>query len=121
MKLRTRVIIGVAVVSATISAGFLASGALIADRARQDFLSLAAHSQEAAAWSVLRRSEAAFKRHARTIAREHTAIRALAERRDDALRDNIASTFNRIAATGDITHMAMYRADGALAVGFPEG
>lgn len=120
MKLSTRVVIGVVAVTAMISVGFLVSGNLIADRTEREFLSLAAHSKEAAARSMIRLSGEAFKRHGRTISRERDAIAALVEGNAGDLRENMSSTFNRLVASGDISHMAIYGADGTQAAGFPE-
>lgn len=120
MKLSTRVVIGVMAMTAAISVGFVISGILIAERTEREYLSLTAHSKEAAALSTIRSSEEAFKRHARTVARERDAIAALVAGDLDALRDNMASTFNRLVAAGDVSHMAVYGADGVQAVGFPE-
>ena len=119
MKLSARIIIGTAALSVVISLGYVTSGVIIGNRQEAALLSVAANGTIGAVNATISRSKSVFSRHGRTIARERDAITALTEGRYDDLRESMTSTFNRIAATGELSDLAMFTASEVPALSLP--
>jgi methyl-accepting chemotaxis protein len=120
MKLSTRIIAGVAALCVAISAGYLTSGYLLGARLQHVFLSVAANGVVETVNAAFAASDAAFSRHARTIAREREAITALGEGRLEDFREQMFPPFTRGASRGEYTDLVFFGTDGAPVVGYPE-
>ena len=121
MKLSTRIAAGACFLVAAVAGGIGWVGETLADRRADMLLGVQAQNVQAVVHSALDLSIKGLEPHARTIGRDRKASKALAAGDAVALAENMISTFNRVAATGEMTHLTFYGADGDILVRFPEG
>ncbi|MCL7465351.1 methyl-accepting chemotaxis protein [Phaeovulum sp. NW3] len=119
MTLSNRIVIGVCLLAILLLAGFGGSGTLILNRVEGALLRQNGASISAAAHAVMRRSEKTLAAHGLTLARDRETIAALARGDTRAATDLLTSTFNRIAASGEVSGLHIYDVAGQLAVAFP--
>ncbi|MFP1643358.1 methyl-accepting chemotaxis protein [Pontitalea aquivivens] len=119
MTLSNRIVIGVCLLAILLLAGFGGSGTLILNRVEGALLRQNGASLGAAALAVIRRGERTLATHGLTLARDQETIAALARGDTRTAADLLASTFNRIAASGEVSGLRIYDVAGQLAVAFP--
>ena len=121
MTLSNRIIAGVCLLAVLLCLAFAVGGTLILNRVESALLSLSGGHATAAAEGVMWRSERTLQDHGRTLARNREMVAAIVDADIAAIEDNVSATFNRIAAKGEISDLAVYDAEGRRMVAFPQG
>ena len=118
MTLSSRIVVGVCFFAVLLTGGFLVGGKVVLNRVEGALLLLSGDNVTAAAQAVLQRSERVLTANGRTLARNRDAIAALAEGDFEAVTEGLTSTFNRIAASGEISDLLVFDADGHVVSSF---
>ncbi|WP_299927717.1 methyl-accepting chemotaxis protein [uncultured Pelagimonas sp.] len=118
MTLTNRILLGVTLLTLALSAGFAISGKVVLDRVENALLSLTSENASAAVEAVLSRSEKTLQTHSKAISRDRGAIAAIVDGDRTSLDELIASTFNRISGSGEISHLIIFDEQGSLFTSF---
>ena len=121
MKLSTRIAAGACVLVIAVAVGIGVIGEKVSERRSDMLLETKAEDVKAVVYSALDLNIGRLEPHARTIGRDRKASKALAASDASTLAENMISTFNRVLATGELTHLTFYDQTGKILVRFPEG
>jgi methyl-accepting chemotaxis protein len=118
MTLTNRIVIGFCVFAFALTSGFVIGGRNVLDRVETTLLSLNAENASAAAQQVLQRSEKPLSGHGQTIGRNRDAVGALRDGDIALVEELMFPTFNRISASGEISDLAIFDANGSYLMAF---
>ena len=119
MTLSNRIVAGVFCLAILLAGAFAIGGTLILNRVESALLSLSGAHAVAAAEEVLARSEDMLADHGLTVARDRDAIAAIAAGDLEVADASLTSTFNRVAAAGELTDLVIYDAEGRRVLAYP--
>ncbi len=116
MSLSARIAAGICIFAAVLTTVTLFGSAVVRSQVESALLTLYRDNATGAAKAVIERSEKTLAGHARTIGRDRGVVAALAEGDTAAVEAGLASTFNRISASGEMSDLLIYDIDGNLQV-----
>lgn len=121
MKLSTRITVGACLLTIGIAGSIAWVGDQIRQRDMAMMLAVQAKNVDTIVRSALDLSIGRLEPHARTIGRERLVAKSIQQNDINGLRDSMISTFNRVSATGVLTHLTFYDAEGNTLLRFPDG